>query len=145
MESKHYDIDVKRADVINFNQQPAKQRGVPACPIPNSPRIFGRTDLVNEMVGLLTAADGSAIYAVRGWPGVGKTAFTRAVGCDARIRQHFTGGVLYAELGQNASALAILQSWFTQFDQEPPKTADPAFAWQLGYHASNSRQLLTSY
>src|SRR5262245_31024627 len=55
MDSKEYDIKIGTADVVNFNNLPAKRPGVPACPLPNAARLFGRNAVIDDLAMRLTA------------------------------------------------------------------------------------------
>jgi hypothetical protein len=103
---------------------PLARQGVPACKPPNAARLFGRGADVARFVERLTA-QGDPVWAVRGLPGAGKTDFLRAVGCAPEIVEHFPGGVLYAELGQEAAAGEVLRRWCLALGVEPPRSEDP--------------------
>jgi hypothetical protein len=104
---------------------PPARRGVPACQVPNAVKLFGRGAEVARLAELLTAA-GDPVWAVQGLPGAGKTDLLRAVGCAPRVVEHFGGGVLYAELGQEADAGEILRRWCAALGLKLPASDSPA-------------------
>lgn len=58
-----------------------------------------------------TAAPVQVLTAVRGWPGVGKTALAAALAHDEEVRQMFPDGVLFASLGQAPDVLSMVVAW----------------------------------
>lgn len=98
--------------------------GVPVCKPPNAAKLFGRGADIDRFVRLLTEP-GDPAWAVLGLPGAGKTDFVRAVGCAPGIVDHFPGGVLYAELGQDVGAGEVLRRWCTALGLEPPRSESP--------------------
>jgi tetratricopeptide (TPR) repeat protein len=97
----------------------------PVCQPPNATRLFGRDSVITAITSqLINSTQDISISAIRGLPGVGKTDLLRAVGCDARVQEYFTGGVLYAELGPSANLVQWLRRWIIALGQEPPKTDD---------------------
>jgi tetratricopeptide (TPR) repeat protein len=53
----------------------------------------------------------SNVSALVGIPGVGKTTLVTALAQDARIRQHFCDGILWASLGRQPQVQEILSRW----------------------------------
>lgn len=101
---------------------------VPACPPPNAARLVGRQDFLDTLVQRLLGGGAAvtAISALRGLPGVGKTDLLRALGHDARIAAHFADGVLYAEPGPSPDGAQILRRWISALGHEPPRSDDRA-------------------
>ncbi|MFL5801042.1 MAG: NB-ARC domain-containing protein, partial [Roseiflexaceae bacterium] len=119
---------INRAESVtqNFVEAPAPPR-IPACPAPNAAELFGRAVMIGELARRLIEGQGAvAICAVRGLPGVGKTDLLRATDRDARVVAHFTGGVLYAELGPTPSLPSILRRWIAELGHRAPQSDDPA-------------------
>lgn len=123
---------------------PQARPGVPACKAPNAVKLFGRGAEIDRLVSRLTTVDGAgAVEAIQGLPGAGKTDLLRAVGCDRRVGQRFPGGVLYAELGQHASAVESLRGWCIALELEPPKSeVAEHFSARIRAHLANHPALL---
>jgi hypothetical protein len=102
---------------------PHPRPGVPVCLSPNAERLFGRGAEIDRFVRRL-AEPAEPAWAVRGLPGAGKTDFLRAIGCAPGTVEHFAGGVLYAELGQEADAVKVLRRWCIGLGMDPPKSKD---------------------
>lgn len=109
-------------DVVTVAAPPARA-GVPVCMSPNAERLFGRGAEIDRFVRLMTGA-GAPAWAVRGLPGAGKTDFVRAIGCAPGTVAHFGGGVLYAELGQDADAVEVLRRWCIGLGMDVPQSED---------------------
>lgn len=103
---------------------PAARWGVPVCQVPNAVKLFGRGAEIARLAELLTAAE-DPVWAVQGLPGAGKTDVLRAVGCAPQIVEHFRGGVLYAELGQEADPGEILRRWCAALGLKLPASPLP--------------------
>src|SRR5262249_47466489 len=74
--------------------------------------IVGRTDDVSRIKRrLLEYTTKPTVTTIIGLPGVGKTTLALEVAADAEIRSHFTGGVLWAGLGEVSDATAHLAAW----------------------------------
>ena len=77
--------------------------------------FIGREDAVVEVRGLLRSAatidHESKVIVVRGWPGVGKTAFAGVLARDPEILREFPDGVLWAVLGQKPDLMTKLAEW----------------------------------
>jgi tetratricopeptide (TPR) repeat protein len=73
--------------------------------------FIGRRRVINELRMLLTQDDGPAITALRGMPGVGKTALATALAYDRALCAHFRGGVFWAALGPHGDASSALNRW----------------------------------
>ncbi|HET7229378.1 MAG TPA: NB-ARC domain-containing protein [Longimicrobium sp.] len=123
---------------------PAAQAGIPACKPPNARKLFGREAAIDRLVSRLTAGgEDGWVQGVYGLPGAGKTDLLRAVGCARTVVRHFGGGVLYAELGQQANALEILRGWCTALILElPQSTVAEDFSARIRTHLAQNRALL---
>lgn len=51
---------------------------------------------------------------VRGWPGVGKTAFINTIAHDEKVKTAFEDGLLWAYLGRNGDVFGMFKSWAKQ-------------------------------
>lgn len=87
--------------------------------LPVLPNIFlGREDdlsILKERLGIGQAGKETinmqVLTAVRGWPGIGKTAMATVLGNDSDIAAAFSDGVLWASLGQIPNLLSSLATW----------------------------------
>ncbi len=77
------------------------------------PHLFGRKeDFETVCKRLVGASKGkSAVTAIYGWPGVGKTALASGVAHADRVRNAFPDGVLWATVGSNPDFGEILRLW----------------------------------
>lgn len=77
--------------------------------------LVGRKDSLDDLKELLGAMAASPndgqIIVVRGWPGVGKTAFVAALGRAPEVLQTFPDGVLWASFGQHPEVMSELAAW----------------------------------
>lgn len=108
-------------------------------PLPKT--IVGREDLITHLVARLCAGTTTALSA-EGLPGVGKTTLAVALAHDARIRDHFSDGVLWAGLGPNADPVTQLNLWAEALGldlSDKPTAADRARAVR---NAISGRRLL---
>lgn len=86
---------------------------------PASPEIFlGRDEdmsALKERLGIGKRQDGSnlvqVLTAVRGWPGIGKTATATVLARDPDIIAAFPDGVLWTSLGHSPNLLSELATW----------------------------------
>ncbi|MEI2692691.1 MAG: NB-ARC domain-containing protein [Anaerolineae bacterium] len=85
---------------------------------PRSEQLFGRSDFQADLVAELTAAGGQtplALTALRGLPGVGKTALAKALANDPTIERAFPDGRAWLELGPQPDLLRLLGQALTDF------------------------------
>jgi len=86
---------------------------------PAVPEIFlGRDDDLTELKRRLRilgpqsdSASVQVLTALRGWPGIGKTAMATVLAHDKDIERAFPDGVLWTSLGQSPSVLIELGNW----------------------------------
>jgi hypothetical protein len=90
-------------------------RPAPSIPFLAPPRpahtLVGRTDLLVRVKEQLIDGQNSSLAALKGLPGVGKTALATALAHDPVIRSHFPDGVLWVELGSQPDLLFWLGIW----------------------------------
>lgn len=60
----------------------------------------------------------SSITALRGFPGIGKTAITTVLAEDAEITTAFPDGVLWTSLGQNPNLIYLMAKWGSDLGSE---------------------------
>jgi len=105
------------ARLLTVLEQSAQQdeRARTALPLevvpPLAPHAFwiGRDALFQQLSAALEP-DGRTV-AVHGLPGVGKTSLLVHLAHDAALRQRFSDGVLWADLGEQPSIAFILRTW----------------------------------
>jgi tetratricopeptide (TPR) repeat protein len=74
-------------------------------------QLIGRTELFDQLrLDMLSGRD-SAIFALNGIPGVGKTAIAIALAHDPQVIAAYADGVLWAGLGPNPDLLTLLGQW----------------------------------
>jgi nucleoside phosphorylase len=91
----------------------------PAASPPSTPEIFlGRDEEMAELkrrLGILRAEQSSGpvqvLTAVRGWPGIGKTATATVLARDSDLLTAFPDGVLWTSLGPSPNLLSELATW----------------------------------
>jgi transcriptional regulator with XRE-family HTH domain len=79
-------------------------------PFLSSHDLIGRTRLLPQLKQHLVAHHNLALY---GLPGVGKTALALALAHDQDIRNLFSDGILWADLGLHSHIPGILRRWST--------------------------------
>lgn len=91
----------------------------PAASPPSTPEIFlGRDEEMAELkrrLGILREEQSSGpvqvLTAVRGWPGIGKTATATVLAHDSDLLTAFPDGVLWTSLGPSPNLLSELATW----------------------------------
>ena len=83
---------------------------------PAMPEFFlGRDDDISTLRERLTTDVDSSplqvIVALRGWPGIGKTAVATVLAWDSEIYTAFPDGILWATLGQKPSLISQMADW----------------------------------
>jgi serine/threonine protein kinase/tetratricopeptide (TPR) repeat protein len=86
----------------------------PFQPPPELPHFVGRERAIEEYAATLTSGGKQNLFCLTGMGGIGKT--TLAIHLAHRLRQHFSDGVLWAELNADSTPLAVLDSWARAFD-----------------------------
>jgi len=83
----------------------------PYIPLPTSWRLFGREHTLTTLKAQLRSGDNYALCALRGLPGIGKTALAISLAHDPEVREMFPDGVLWAALGPDPNLLRVLSRW----------------------------------
>jgi tetratricopeptide (TPR) repeat protein len=73
--------------------------------------LVGRDEMLTDLRTQLVRGGAVAITALNGLPGVGKTTLAVMLTHDEQVRAHFSGGILWAGLGQNPAVDDILNQW----------------------------------
>lgn len=119
---------------------------------PASPEIFlGRDEEMAELkkrLGILRDEQSSGpvqvLTAVRGWPGIGKTATATVLAHDSDLLTAFPDGVLWASLGPSPNLLSELATWGRALGTDEilraPTLKEAASV--LAAHLRNKRMLL---
>lgn len=82
-----------------------------AIPHLPSPALVGRKKLLVHLKRVLTAEQAAQTLALKGLPGVGKTALAVTLAHDKDVRAAFTGGILWAGLGDQPNVAHLLSRW----------------------------------
>lgn len=77
----------------------------PSIPLSYKFKLVGREKLLSSLKAKLLANNHIAL---KGLPGVGKTALAMELAHDPDIKRHFTGGILWIKAGRNADLITIL-------------------------------------
>jgi hypothetical protein len=88
--------------------------------------LVGRVDLIEGLRLDVVAGRDSALFALRGIPGVGKTALAIAIAHDPQVGGVFVGGVLWAGLGPNPDVMTLLANWGAALGISGEQLADAA-------------------
>jgi len=82
-----------------------------SIPYPSlSEGLVGRDELLAELQAKLCVSTPVRL-ALAGMPGAGKTSVALTLAYDAQIREHFSGGVLMASLGQTPDLINVTRRW----------------------------------
>src|SRR5690348_12935194 len=73
--------------------------------------LAGRAELLDGLRQNVIAGLDSVLFALKGIPGVGKTALAIALAHDPQVGATFTGGVLWAGLGPTPDVMTLLANW----------------------------------
>ena len=84
--------------------------------------LVAREEALRALKARLLAGD-SATCVLHGLPGVGKTALVTELAHDAELLAHFADGVLWAGLGQQPDATALLGRWGAALGLSTPDLA----------------------
>lgn len=81
--------------------------------------LVGRDHLLDHIKRRLLSGGSTALSALNGMPGVGKTALALAVANDAEVKAHFSDGILWAGLGRTPNVLQWLAAWGAALGLQP--------------------------
>jgi tetratricopeptide (TPR) repeat protein len=96
-----------------------------APPRPYGYKLVGRGKIVQNLKTRLFSGRDSAICALNGLPGVGKTALAIELAHDPEVRAHFKDGVLWTGLGRdNPDILSRLAKWGIDLAIPPEQRAN---------------------
>ncbi|MDZ8141126.1 MAG: NB-ARC domain-containing protein [Nostoc sp. DedQUE04] len=102
---------------VTFNFQNGEQRIVPFLAPPQTRyELVGRDELLRDLKQRLFAGGSLALSALKGLPGVGKTALAIELAYDREVLKHFHDGVLWAGLGRQPDVLSHLGAWAMALD-----------------------------
>jgi tetratricopeptide (TPR) repeat protein len=97
---------------VTFNFQNGEQRIVPFLAPPQTRyELVGRDELLRDLKQQLFAGGSLALSALKGLPGVGKTALAMELAYDPEVLNHFRDGVLWAGLGRQPDIFSHLGTW----------------------------------
>jgi len=105
-------------ELLRYVPAPILDPAIPPLPA-DELGLVGRDELLRSLKNQLLAEKHVALSALNGLPGVGKTALAIALAHDHEIQEHFTGGILWAGLGQQPDVLGLLSRWGTLLDSMP--------------------------
>ncbi|GER86958.1 hypothetical protein KDW_11200 [Dictyobacter vulcani] len=83
----------------------------PAIPLQPAVQLVGREKDLVLIKQSLKGSGNSALTALNGLPGVGKTALSVALAHDSEIREYFKDGILWASLGPLPNLSSIFSRW----------------------------------
>ena len=105
-------------DTDDVALQPGPLSELPALHDPMIPeisdqvnRFWGRDTVFQQIKQRLFAGDKPTSIALRGLPGVGKTALAVALATDSQVQAYFSDGILWAQMGPQADVLELLAHW----------------------------------
>jgi tetratricopeptide (TPR) repeat protein/transcriptional regulator with XRE-family HTH domain len=90
----------------------------PMMPPAGAGGLIGRDGLLEQLKQRLCAGN-SALSALNGLPGIGKTALAIALASDAQVQAQFCDGVLWAGLGTTPNVVGLLARWGKLLDVPP--------------------------
>ena len=88
--------------------------------------LVGRDDLLR---GLKLQLFEDRVLALRGLPGVGKTALAVELAVDDEVKKHFPDGVLWASLGPHADVSGHLAEWAAALEIAPDQIGQARSPW----------------
>jgi transcriptional regulator with XRE-family HTH domain len=112
-----------------------------------SQSLVGRGALLQQVKERLLAEkeNASALTALKGLPGAGKTALALALATDQQVQAHFSDGILWVGLGPEPNVLGLLAHWGKLLGVEPEVVANVESRedWSNILHATiGSRRML---
>jgi tetratricopeptide (TPR) repeat protein len=114
-------------------------RTVPFLAPPMPAHAFvGRVDLLGVLRNRLLTTGTTALSALNGLPGVGKTTTAIALAHDGELLAHFADGVLWAGLGPAPDTVGQLAAWGAAVGLDPADVGKPAgpAQWARAVHAA---------
>ncbi|GCE03462.1 helix-turn-helix domain-containing protein [Dictyobacter aurantiacus] len=126
------------------------QANSPTGPMPRAgttQSLTGRGTLLQQVKEWLTTGNENnlARIALKGLPGVGKTAIAIALATDQQVQAHFSDGILWVGLGPEPNVLGLLIHWGKLLGIEPAEVenAESPEDWIRILHATiGSRRML---
>ncbi len=99
-------------NTVTYIFQNDEQRTVPFLAPPRPLyKLVGRDELLRDLKQRLFAGSSLALSALKGLPGVGKTALAIELAYDPEVLKHFHDGVLWAGLGRQPNLFSHLTTW----------------------------------
>ncbi len=84
----------------------------PSLPLPMTMvPLIGREEEVHSVLQHLLTPRGIPFAAFHGLPGIGKTALALEIAYNQQVREHFTGGILWATLAPDTDLTKIFRRW----------------------------------
>ena len=93
---------------LNDRWQQTERYFVPALP---EYALEGRDQVIGRIKQLLLKKEDAALFSFYGLPGVGKSALAVALAHDREILQEYSGGVLWASLGNKTDKSGLMNIW----------------------------------
>lgn len=105
--------------IVTAEKRPVDEKTPLQIGIPTSPEIFlGREEDMGELkarIGIRQSGKETGplqvLTAVRGWPGIGKTALATVFAGDIDVQKAFPDGVLWASLGPDPKLIQEMAAW----------------------------------
>ncbi|GHO94374.1 hypothetical protein KSF_044220 [Reticulibacter mediterranei] len=109
--------------------------------------LIGRSALLQQAKEQLLSGNKNdfALTALKGLPGVGKTALAFALATDQQVQAHFSDGILWVGLGPEPDVLSLLTQWGKLLGVEPEEVenVESCEDWSSILHATiGSRRML---
>ena len=119
---KYFECSLAELGLSSSASEPPAPAPLPALATPPtlSPEgLVGRDHLFEQIKRRLLSGGSTALSALNGIPGVGKTALALAVANDAEVKAHFSDGILWAGLGRTPNVLQSLAAWGAALGLQP--------------------------
>jgi transcriptional regulator with XRE-family HTH domain/AcrR family transcriptional regulator len=109
----------------------------PALPPAHADGLVGRGRICAQLENSLSRKNGSAVVALNGLPGAGKTALAVELAHNREIQRRFQDGILWVSLGPDADVLEGLKRWGDLLEIEERWLAHPESIddWSRAIHA----------
>jgi hypothetical protein len=107
--------------------------------------LTGRGTLLQQVKERLLTGNDFALTALKGLPGVGKTALALALATDQQVQAHFSDGILWVGLGPEPDVPGLLTQWGKLLGIEPAEVenVESCEDWSSILHATiGSRRML---